>query len=181
MKKGNLNITSKIPLKNLIVLGFLYCLFSSFWHLIKLTSSMVSYNDKVSKLSIECRVFIDDFEDSVNKKLTTNINVSKLDANDKLALEVYFNSHYIITLNGKQLRLKFEAEEVMASQNMLKLKFFISDFFINEGDDIVIENKLFLDEFGALQENIISMVFPPYFAELNYKTNINNYTFSYSF
>ena len=156
-------------------------LLTSVKHPIKLTSSMVSYDENSDILTLECRVFIDDFEDSLNTKMNSNVNVSELYEEDKLVLEKYFNTYYNISINGERLILNYSASEVLFSQNIFNVKFVALNVSIKEGDDFLIENMLFLEEFGSQQENMITIVFPPYFAEFNYKTDITNYRFSHSF
>jgi MinD-like ATPase involved in chromosome partitioning or flagellar assembly len=42
---------------------------TSFKHPIKLTASLIEYDTNTANLKSECKVFIDDFEKSINKKL----------------------------------------------------------------------------------------------------------------
>ena len=153
------------------------CLFfASFKHPIKLTASLIEYDEKTSALSMECKVFIDDFEKSISKKLAKNINVSNLMKEDKTGIEDYFEKYYTITLNGKKLPLKYFTSVVMREYNVLTIKFSENTIKLKKGDKLLIENTLFFEEFGYLQSNRITIRIPPYITEDNHEAIINDYS-----
>ena len=115
---------------------------TSFKHPIKLTASLIEYDTNTSNLKTECKVFIDDFEKSINKKLVKNINLSDLTQEDKTGIEDYFEMHFNITYNGKILPLKYKGIEVLKEYNVVTIKF--------------IENKL------KLKKEIKSLSKTPY-------------------
>lgn len=164
-------------LKTFLLLGVLL-VFSSYKHPIKLTASLIEYNPETSSIRMECKVFIDDFENSLTKK---DFNVSNLSKEDKEEIEYFFGEYYNITINGKELPLNYEASEIHASYNVLVIKFAENDITIKKGDNLFIENKLFFEQFGYLQSNRITVRIPPFISEKNYVTTLKNYSIHYNF
>ena len=155
-----------------IVLLFGVLLFSTSLksaHPIKLTASLIEYNTETKSFRMECRVFIDDFENSINSTLTKNINISNLSKEDKEGIEAYFKKYYIITINDKEYTLKYKESEILQEYNVFCIKFSESDLTIKKGDQICIKNKLFFEEFGFLQSNRITVRMEPFITK-NYQT-----------
>lgn len=144
-------------------------------HPIKLTASLIEYNSETNSFRMECRVFIDDFENSINSSLTKNINVSNLSQEDKKGIEDYFKKHYTITINDKVYPLKYQESEILAEYNVFCIKFSESDLKIKKGDQICIKNKLFFDEFGFLQSNRVTVRMEP-FVTKNYQTTFEDHS-----
>lgn len=164
-----------------LLLNVLFFSSSSFKHKTKLTSSLIEYNTKTNKLRMECRVFVDDFEKSMAQTLTKNVNSSNLTEEDKAAIEKYFDLFYTISINGKKLPLKYKSSEINEKNNMLTIQFSEHDLTIEEGDYLFIKNTLFFEEFGDIQSNNISIIIPPFLAEYNYRTTLNNQVYSHTF
>lgn len=144
-------------------------------HPIKLTASLVEYNPKTKLLRMECRVFIDDFANSINKTLTKDINPSNLSKEDKDGIEAYFKKHYTLMVNDQTFPLKLETSEVMTKYNVLTIKFSGKVVALDIGDQICIKNSLFFKEFGQLQSNRITARMPPFFPENNYQTTFEKF------
>ncbi|WP_109299377.1 DUF6702 family protein [Aquimarina sp. AU474] len=134
-------------------------------HPIKLTSSLIEYNLKTSNLTMECRVFIDDFVFSINDTFTKNINLKNLSPEDKKGVENYFERYYKISINDKLYPLKYTSSDVMEKHNVVSFKFSKNVPVIKQGDQICIENTLFFEEFGFLQSNKITVRVPPFITE----------------
>jgi len=166
------SLNRKLQILGLLAL-FIVC--SSFMHPIKLTASLIEYDEKTNKLRMECKVFIDDFEKSINKTLAKNINVLNLTKKDKAGIDNYFDQYYTINLNGKKLPLKYQASEVNIQFNVLTIKFSESVIKLKKGDKLYIENKLFFQEFGYLQSNRITIRISPFIAEDNNVAVLNDY------
>jgi len=156
-------------------------LFSSFKHPIKLTASLIEYDEKSKSMKMECRVFIDDFEKSINKRLTKDIDVTNLTEEDKFGIEDYFKQYYSIAINGKRMSLQLEQTELMEAQNIIIIKFAEKDFPIKKGDKLTVENILFFVEFGELQSNRVTLRMPPFLNEHSFQSSINRYSFYYTF
>jgi hypothetical protein len=169
-----------MQIKKLLYKSLFFALISltttSFKHPIKLTASLIEYEATTKSLKMECKVFIDDFEKSINKTLAKNINVSTLTKADKDGIEDYFEKYYNITVNGKKLPLKYKASEVMKEYNVLTIKFSENTITVKKGDKLLIENTLFFEEFGYLQSNRITIRIPPFITEDNHEATINNYS-----
>ncbi len=166
--------------KTLLLLGVVIFA-TSFKHPIKLTASLIEYDLNSTSLKTECKIFIDDFEKSINKTLTKNINLSDLTKENKTGIENYFEKHFNITVNGKILPLKFKASEVLKEYNVITIKFVDNKLKIKKGDKLLIENTLFFEEFGYLQSNRITVRIPPFIAEDNHEAVVNNYAIPYNF
>jgi hypothetical protein len=61
------NSSTKVLFSLLLMSTWLF--FVSFKHPIKLTASLIEYNENTKMLSVECKVFIDDFEKALIKPL----------------------------------------------------------------------------------------------------------------
>lgn len=149
---------------------------TSFIHPLKLTTSLLDYDAPTKTLKMECRVFIDDFEKSINRTLKKNINVSNLTAADKKGLQDYFTKYYKITLNGKKLLMKFKSAEALLEFNVLNVKFTGNSLAFKKGDKLLIENTLFFSEFGYQQTNRVSVKILPYFNYDEHELTLENYS-----
>jgi len=164
----------------------LLCLFiviftTSFKHPIKLTASLIDYDVKNSSLKMECKVFIDDFEKSINKTLTKNINLSDLSKEDIKGIDDYFENYFKITLNSKALPVKYKSSELLKEYNVFTIKFTDNVVKIKKGDKLEITNTLFFTEFGYIQSNRMTIRIPPFVVEDNHETTLNNYLIPYTF
>ena len=163
-----------------LLLGVLLS-FSSFKHPVKLTSSLIEYNPETSSMRVQCRVFIDDFERSINQMLAKDINVSDLTEKDKTGIENYFELFYYITVNDEEIPLKYKASKVYEKYNVLDIEFSENVLTLKKGDRFFIENTLFFEEFKDLQSNRITVDIPPFINEDNRVTTLDNHSISYTF
>lgn len=154
-----------------LLLGVLF-IFSSFDHPIKLTSSLLEYDQEKDNMSLKCRVFIDDFINTINKK---DFNASNLSKEDITEVECYFWEYYRITVNDVQLVLNYEISKAHLKHNVLDLKFTASDLALKEGDEVLIKNTLFFEKFGVLQSNKMIVRIPPFIAESHHETTLRNH------
>jgi len=148
---------------------------TSFKHPIKLTASLIEYDVKTSSLKMECKVFIDDFEKSINKTLTKNINLSDLSKEDIKGIDDYFEIYFKIVLNSKALPVKFKSSQLIKEYNVFTIKFTDNVLKIKKGDKLEITNTLFFTEFGYIQSNRMTIRIPPFVVEDNHETTLNNY------
>ena len=165
----------------LVLLTIVVITSTSFKHPIKLTASLIEYEPKTNSLRMECKVFIDDFEKSINKTLPKNINVSNLTKEDIKGLEDYFDTYLKISFNGKELPIKYKTSEVLREYNVLTVKFTDHLIKIKKGDKLEISNTLFFTEFGYIQSNRMTIRIPPYIIEDNQEATMNSYTIPYTF
>ena len=170
----------KIANKTLLCLCIVI-LTTSFKHPIKLTASLIDYDVKNSSLKMECKVFIDDFEKSINKTLTKNINLSDLSKEDIKGIDDYFENYFKITLNSKALPVKYKSSELLKEYNVFTIKFTDNVVKIKKGDKLEITNTLFFTEFGYIQSNRMTIRIPPFVVEDNHETTLNNYLIPYTF
>lgn len=145
-------------------------------HPIKLTSSLIEYNPETTKLQIECRVFMDDFMNSINNGFNKNINLTKLTIEDKKRIESYFEEYYVITINGERSPLKYVVSKVMEEHNVCIFKFLQNIAAIKKGDQLCVENRLFFEEFDFLQTNMITVRIPHFVEEVYFEAMSTNYS-----
>lgn len=150
-------------------------------HPIKLTATLIEYKPESKMLRVECKVFIDDFENSINKLLAKDINVNNLSKEDKEGIEEYFGQNYKITINDAIFPLKYMESEVIKEANVFSIKFEPKIIQINKGDRLFVANTLFFTEFGYKQSNRITFRIPPYITEENFESTLKNYKFTKSF
>ncbi|WP_435578467.1 DUF6702 family protein [Gilvibacter sp.] len=130
-------------------------------HPIKLTSSLLSYDDSAKKLTLECKVFIDDFSPAINGVLQFNIQKGALTDTDIKGIEAYFKEKYVIQINGKTLPLKIKDYEIELKANVLTLHFENKGITLKKNDKIKVENSMLFESFGHLQSNWMTFKFPP--------------------
>ena len=148
--------------KTMLFLSILFVT-SSFRHPLKLTASLIEYKPTTTSIRMECRVFIDDFENSLNKE---NFNAHSLSKEDQAEIEYFFDQFYTIQINGKKFPLNFKSSEILEGYNVLVIKFAENDLKIKKGDHLLVENKLLFEQFGSLQSNRMTIRIPPFFAVL---------------
>ena len=178
--KHHLTIMKSILHRTLLFLSII-CTVSSFDHPIKLTASLIEYDNENKEIKVECKLFIDDFEKSINPTLTKNIDLSLLSKEDKIGIDAYFDKRFTIKLNDTIVPLKFESHELHLDYNVVTIRFSKSDLSIKEGDTLKVKNILFFEEFSYMQSNRITITAQPYFQEYNMETNIDIKTFTYNF
>ena len=93
----------------------LFCSFLLFLHPIHLSVSEINYSEKDKALQITSRIFIDDLETSIRKKL----NQPELDilkptggqSTDQL-VSAYINDHFKVKLDNKPQKLSYLGHEI---------------------------------------------------------------------
>ncbi len=170
----------KSKLLLLCLISAILLLFSSFDHPIKLSASLVEYDTDSAILRMECKVFVDDFENCINKRLTKNIDFNELTHEDRLIIEDYFKTNYNIKVNTKKLDLSLIGTELQEAYNILIVRFMTNKINLKKEDNIKIENTLFFDEFGDLQSNRVTLRMPPFFKEKNFISSAYNYAFNHT-
>ncbi|UZO79147.1 hypothetical protein NBT05_09200 [Aquimarina sp. ERC-38] len=161
-----------------IVVGSIFLLNA---HPIKLTSSLIQYNPETTQLQIECRVFLDDFLNSIDSKTAKNINLDNLSNQDKKGIESYFKEYYVISINGKQFPLQYVASEVMEEYNICIFYFSQNITKPKKGDQLCVENKLFFEEFDFLQTNMVTVRFPSLTEEVYFEAMSTDYDLPINF
>ena len=92
--KGKLTLTLALAL-----VGALSLPITSLGHPLKLSASLVEFDPESKTLRMECKVFRDDFERSLDSVLKgIDPNTIKKEEKAKI-IETYFNQHYVITFN----------------------------------------------------------------------------------
>ena len=107
-------------IKQILILSSLLILFS-FSHPIKLTSSIIKYDKETKSLSMECKVFVDDFAPAIGQTLEHRINNKTLTKDDLSRIEDYFISNYKIFIDGEKLPLAIDQYKV--ANNVMTLSF----------------------------------------------------------
>ncbi|MEM7037914.1 MAG: DUF6702 family protein [Bacteroidota bacterium] len=138
-------------------------------HPLKLSASLIKYDDEAKSIRMECRVFIDDFERCINQTLSSDINVSNLSTEDKRGIENYFCESYLITVNGTKLPLNYESSEVNSGYNTLTINFSETPLSLKKGDKVWVKNTILFEEFQYTQVNRITLHLLPLLAEHNHQ------------
>lgn len=129
-------------------------------------------------MSIECRVFIDDFQKVINRK---DFNPSELTKEDLADIDFYFGDFYRFDINNRKLILNYSSSKVYSGSNVLSLTFIINDLTIKKGDTLLIKNQLFFTEFGPLQSNKMTIRISPFVTADYHETTFQDYSVSYQF
>ena len=157
-----------------VVLFFCTAIASS--HPVKLTSSLIEYDPETTSLHMECRVFIDDFINSINGSFTNNIDLSNLSKEDKKGIEDYFIKYFPITINDQRFPLKYKDSKVLEEYNVFILKFSQDVLPIQKGDQLCIDNVLFFEEFDYMQTNMITLRIPPFISENYFEATVFDFS-----
>lgn len=152
---------------------------SSYTHPIKLTSSIIKHHTKRKTISMECKVFIDDFAPAISNVLEKKIKELNLTKDDLFVIEKYFISNYKIFFNDKKLALKLTDYKV--KQNVMTISFSINYMTIKKGDKLKIENELLFERFPDLQSNWVTIQIPPFLKNYNFESNFENYSYQHIF
>jgi len=164
--------------KQIIILSSLFILFS-FSHPIKLTSSIIKYNAETKVISMECKVFIDDFAPAIGPNLENRINNEILTKDDLLRIENYFSTNYKIFIDGNKLSLAIDKYKV--ANNVMTLSFSSTYIILKKGDKLNIENELLFEKFPDLQSNWMTIQIPPFLPNYNFESKFENYLYSFTF
>lgn len=164
--------------KQIIILSSLFILFS-FSHPIKLTSSIIKYNAETKVISMECKVFIDDFAPAIGPNLENRINNEILTKDDLLRIENYFSTNYRIFIDGNKLSLAIDKYKV--ANNVMTLSFSSTYIILKKGDKLNIENELLFEKFPDLQSNWMTIQIPPFLPNYNFESKFENYLYSFTF
>ena len=164
--------------KQIIILSSLFILFS-FSHPIKLTSSIIKYNSETKVISMECKVFIDDFAPAIGPNLENRINDKSLTKDDLSRIENYFMTNYKIFIDGKKLLLTIDKYKV--ANNVMTLSFSSTYITLKKGDKLNIENELLFEKFPDLQSNWMTIQIPPFLPNYNFESKFDNYLYSFTF
>jgi len=151
---------------------------SAFDHPLKLSTSLLEYDEEGSKLSLHCRVFIDDFANTLNRQ---KMDPASLSFEDMAAIESYVHKFFKLTVNGKPYYYRYQSSEVLGGNTVLNLKFLIKDIEIASGDELIIDNLLLFTKFGAMQTNQMTMKIPPFVDEEFFEAKIDRYRVLYNF
>jgi hypothetical protein len=93
----------------------LFCSFLLLLHPIHLSVSEINYSEKDKALQITSRIFIDDLETSIRKKLNQpELDILKPTAGqttDQL-VSTYMNDHFKVKLDGKPQKLNYLGHEI---------------------------------------------------------------------
>lgn len=153
---------------------------TSFKHPIKASASLIEYDEQSNKIKFECRLFIDDFEKSINKTLAKNINLTSLTKEDILGMNAYFNDYLGISVNDKPLVIKYKTCEVLKEYNLVIVKLEDNVIKLKIGDKVKVFNTLFFADFGYIQTNRITIRMPPFFTETNVEATMDRYEFPFT-
>ncbi|CAI8294143.1 MAG: Uncharacterised protein [Flavobacterium sp. SCGC AAA160-P02] len=164
--------------KQIIILSSLFILFS-FSHPIKLTSSIIKYDSETKVISMECKVFIDDFAPAIGPNLENRINNKSLTKDDLLRIENYFITNYKIFIDGNKLPLAIDKYKV--ANNVMTLSFYSTFITLKKGNKLNIENELLFEKFPDLQSNWMTIQIPPFLPNYNFESKFENYLYSYTF
>ena len=165
-------------IKQILILSSLLILFS-FSHPIKLTSSIIKYDKETKSLSMECKVFVDDFAPAIDQALEYRINNKTLTKDDLSRIEDYFISNYKIFIDGEKLPLAIDQYKV--ANNVMTLSFSSIYITLKKGNKLNIENELLFEKFPDLQSNWMTIQIPPFLPNYNFESKFENYIYSYTF
>ena len=163
----------------IILLFSTLLILSSSTHPIKLTSSIIKYSTKAKMMTMECKVFIDDFSPAISPSLEKRVNALSMTKEDISSIESYFIANYKIFINEDKLTLKYTGYKV--KDNVMTLSFSFEYIPFKKGDRLKIENELLFEKFPDLQSNWMTIQIPPFLKNYNFESNFENFTYKHTF
>lgn len=109
-----LPIYSKLLLIGLLFTAFVPSKPKKEYHPLHVSTTEISFNQKEKSLEISCRIFTDDFENSLAKQYKTKVDLAKpamQKAMDELVKQ-YANSHLQYNVNGKNITANYLGFEI---------------------------------------------------------------------
>lgn len=136
-------------------------------HPLKLTTTMISWNEKEKCADVSIRVFFDDFQDKLNKEYNSRYNVKEFHEGAEVRKQVstFFKSYISISINGKSSDWQCIASEINKDMNTLTFSYKIKGIVLKKKNTAVLENKLLLKYFPT-QVNVMRLQFPSVKEEL---------------
>ena len=132
-------------------------------HPLKLTASLVEYDVTSKSVNVECKVFRDDFQSSLKKSVLQGVDKQDITRDGKIKIiEAYFKKHYSIIHNGSILPMRLQSSRFIRGQNVVVMRFKINPVTLKEGDNLIIKNALFFEDFGYAQSNRIVIRIPSF-------------------
>lgn len=162
----------KLIFNSFVILSICF-LATAFKHPVKLTASLIEYNESKKNLHIETKVFIDDFLSSLKKSKGVTIDIKNISKADKDKINEYFNEDFKISLNTKDFVLNYNSLEIMEQYNVVVFKFDYKVTEIKKGNILEVSNTLFFKDFGYIQSNRCTVRIPPFIEEDNYEFTLN--------
>ena len=142
-------------------------------HPLKLSATLISYNQHNGSVYIETKFFCDDFAFSINKIRQTPINLDNLSKEDLNSINTYYNNDFVLKINEKPIRFEVEKTELITDFNVIVLKFKLLKLNLKLKDKLFIKNTLMLKEFNLTQINRVTLRVPPYINEENLQELVN--------
>lgn len=151
-------------------------------HPLKLSATLISYNQHNGSIYIETKFFCDDFTFSIDKIRQTPINLDNLSKEDLNTINTYYNNDFVLKINEKPIRFEVEKTELIKDFNVIVLKFKLLKLNLKLKDKLFIKNTLMLKDFNLTQINRVTLRVPPYINEenLEFSYDIPSNTYSYN-
>ena len=166
-----------------IGLVFLVCAFAPLttWsHPLKLSVSLIKYDETTKTLRMECKVFIDDFQRSLVNSVLNGRDLRQVKKADRAGLiEAYFQKFYLVKHNGRRVVWKVKSATPLMQHNVLVIRFKSIPLKLKKGDRLEIKNTMFFRDFGYEQTNRIVTEVPLFKIDDAHSADIENHTFSY--
>jgi hypothetical protein len=140
--------------KKLIILLFAFLLLSFNLHKIHVSLTNIVYKQEKKILQITTRLFIDDFENALNKKFnkTIELNTDRKTKNIDKLINEYISENLEIKLNSNNIKLQYLGKEY--EQDIVYIYFEIEN--INDFNKIEVKNTCLFELFDD-QRNIIKI------------------------
>gem|GEM_PF-2881330 len=149
-------------------------------HPLRLSVSLIEYDASAKAFSMQCKVFMDDFQKSLILSVLNGRDLSEVKKEDRPRLiEAYFQKFYSIKHNGKAMAWAVKSVEYLQQENILWIKFQNVRATFKAGDTLDIANTMFFVDFGEKQTNRIVARIPAFNIDVVHAAKTDNYTFSH--
>ncbi|GAA4108375.1 hypothetical protein GCM10022393_04410 [Aquimarina addita] len=140
--------------KIVFILGVIFLTISSFTttHKFYVSVTQIDYNEEQKSLQIISRIFVDDFEATLQDRYDSSIKLSSENPNDKIDgyIEKYLQQKISISVNGKPVVFEYIGKEY---DNDLILCYLEVEG-VQDLETIEVSNTVLMDAFNE-QQNIV--------------------------
>ncbi|MBC7865693.1 MAG: hypothetical protein IAF38_22150 [Bacteroidia bacterium] len=130
-------------------------------HPLKLTTTIVTWNEKEKCADVTVRVFRDDFQDKLNIEYKSRYNVIKFhtEAEVRKIVSTFFKTYIRISINEKECDWVCVNSESNEDMNALTFFYKIKSVTIKKKNTIALQNSILLKYFPA-QVNVMRLNLP---------------------
>ena len=129
-------------------------------HPIKMSVLYLSYTPDSQSAIMQFRVFGDDLIFAIEQETAKQISLEDMTDTDREILNAFIKKHVKISFGSQTFNLEFDEYEYNPKNLLLTLKYSFSPLSLKTGEEVVISNDLFFNQFPTTQTNWYELEIP---------------------